>query len=139
MKALTAFSALLERSADLVVIDGVTDAVGIDGGSVLDNDEVAAWMRRVPRTIARRTGTAVACIDHVVKSANGGRFAIGAQAKMAGVDGAVYLVEPKKPLGCGMCGELTEFGERKLRRASTRRHPLEQAVRVVESFRRQTL
>jgi hypothetical protein len=37
---------------------------------------------RVPRALARTTGAAVVCIDHVVKSANGGWFAIGAQAKL---------------------------------------------------------
>jgi hypothetical protein len=100
------FAGLATLQAELLVIDGVTDALGVDGSSLLDNGEVADWMRRVPRTLARKTGAAVVCVDHVVKNANGGRFAIGAQAKLAGVDGAVYTVEPIKPLGRGMRGEL---------------------------------
>jgi AAA domain-containing protein len=106
LKAPTAFSALLTSTADLIVIDGVTDALGTNGSSVLNNDEVAAWMRLVPRALAKGTGAAVVCVDHVVKSANGGRFAIGAQAKLAGVDGAVYLVEPIEVPKRGMRGEL---------------------------------
>lgn len=107
IKEITAFAALLATPADLVVIDGVTDALGVDGSSLLDNGEVAAWMQRVPRKLANRTGAAVVCVDHVVKNSNGGgRFAIGAQSKLAGVDGAVYSVEPLKPMGRGLCGEL---------------------------------
>ncbi|MGH4006735.1 MAG: AAA family ATPase [Pseudonocardiaceae bacterium] len=84
-KDLTGFAALAKRRAELLIIDGVTDALGVDGSSLLDNNEVAAWMRRVPRTLARATGAAVVCVDHVVKSGTGGRHAIGAQAKLAGV------------------------------------------------------
>lgn len=107
LKEITAFAALLAGPADLVVIDGVTDALGVDGSSLLDNGEVAAWMRRVPKKLASHTGAAVICVDHVIKNSNGsGRFAIGAQSKLAGVDGAVYTVEPLKPMGRGLCGEL---------------------------------
>lgn len=102
-----AFLALLSSTADLVVIDGVTEALGLDGFSVNDNDQVAKWMRDVPRKLAERTGAAVVCVDHVIKNGGGGgRFAIGAQAKQAGVDGAVYTVEPLKPMGRGLCGEV---------------------------------
>jgi hypothetical protein len=76
------FAGLAKRRAALLVIVGVTDALGVDGSSLLDNGEVAAWMRCVPRALARTTGAAVVCVDHVIKSANGGRFAIGAQAKL---------------------------------------------------------
>ena len=95
------------RSYALAVIDGVTDALGIFGCSTIDNDDVAGWIRAVPKQIAARTGAAVVLIDHVTKDAsNRNRFAIGGQAKMAGLTGAAYTVDVVEPLGRGMRGEL---------------------------------
>jgi hypothetical protein len=85
---------LLGRSFALVVLDGVTEALRTLSRSTVDNDEVTAFMREVPRTIAQRTEAAVVVVDHVTKGTEGrGRFAIGAQAKMAALDGASYSVE----------------------------------------------
>lgn len=104
----TAFAELLATPRDLVILDGVTEALGIHGKSSLDNDEITAWMRQVPRAIAKTTGAAVILIDHVVKSTlDRGRFPIGGQAKMAAIDGAAYLIEPTSALGAGLAGELT--------------------------------
>jgi hypothetical protein len=79
----------------LVLVDGVTDAM-----SVLDLNEgdpnvgATLFMRLFCKTLADDTGAAVVVIDHVVKSNDGrGRFAIGGQAKMAGLTGAAYMVE----------------------------------------------
>lgn len=86
---------LVSKPYSLLVIDGVTDAVGTQGASITDNDEVASWMRTSPRFFARKTGAAVVCIDHVTKDKDGrGRWAIGAQAKLAGLDGVAFGVEP---------------------------------------------
>ncbi|WP_017974345.1 AAA family ATPase [Actinopolyspora halophila] len=107
MREAATFAALADHIYDLVVIDGVTDAVGLDGISSADNDDVAGWMRRVPKQLARSTSAAVICIDHVSKDADSrGRFAIGGQHKLAGIDGAAYLVEPVEPLGQGLQGSL---------------------------------
>lgn len=90
----------------LAVVDGVTDALGTFGASIVDNDDVARFMRQVVRPLTR-TGAAVILIDHVAKSTEGrGRFAIGAQAKLAGLDGASYVVEPTTPLAEGLRGVL---------------------------------
>jgi hypothetical protein len=100
-----AFKALLARRPALVILDGVTDALVQFGASSKENDEITKWHRYVPRTIADRTKAAVILIDHVVKSDEArGRFAIGAQAKMATIDGASYGVEIKEPIGKGMRG-----------------------------------
>ena len=102
---LPAWHAMLARSYVLAVIDGVTDSLGVFGYSTKDNDEVAAWMRVLPKNIATRTGAAVAVIDHVTKDNDSrGRFAIGAQAKMSGLTGAGYTVEVTEPLGRGLRG-----------------------------------
>jgi hypothetical protein len=78
----------------LVVIDGVTEAMTVEGLSLLDNADIAAWLRVLPKYIVRKTGAAVIAIDHVTKSKESqGRFAIGGQHKLAGTTGATYKIE----------------------------------------------
>ncbi|MFD1836399.1 bifunctional DNA primase/polymerase [Brachybacterium rhamnosum] len=102
------FQQLLNQPWNLAILDGVTEALGLSGRSTMDNDEITAWMRDIPRRIARATGAAIILVDHVVKSAEGrGRFPIGGQAKMAAIDGTGYLVEPISALGRGLDGSLT--------------------------------
>ena len=102
-----AWAEMLSGRSALAVIDGVTDALGVFGYSTKDNDDVARWIRDVPKLIAARTGAAVVLIDHVTKDAgNRGRFAIGGQAKMAGLTGAAYTAEVIAPLGRGLRGEV---------------------------------
>ncbi|MBT8159317.1 MULTISPECIES: AAA family ATPase [Arthrobacter] len=102
-----AWEQLMQTRYSLAVIDGVTEAFSVYGVGSMDNDEVSAWGRKVPRQIAQRTGAAVVLIDHVTKSAEGrGRFAIGAQAKMSYLTGASYSVEVIAPIGVGMAGKL---------------------------------
>lgn len=103
-----AWAALLSAEYNLAIIDGVTDALGTNGVKTNDNDEIAAWCRRIARPIARRTGAAVILIDHVTKDADTrGRFALGGQAKMNALDGAAYVVEVAEALGRGLKGAVT--------------------------------
>ena len=98
---------ILSTKYTLAVIDGVTEALGTSNASSMDNDEVAHWIRKVPRAIADNTGAATVLIDHVTKSRDTrGRFAIGAQSKLSSLSGAAYMVEPLEPLGVGMEGRL---------------------------------
>lgn len=102
-----AFTNLVRSKYELVVFDGVTAALTVSRLATNNNDDVTAWMCRLPRRLARLTGAAVVLIDHVTKSAAGrGRYAIGAQAKMSTIDGAAFTVEPISPLGPGQCGSL---------------------------------
>lgn len=97
---------LLARSFDLAVIDGVTESLDLFGFKSTDNDNVARWMRTVPRELAARTGAAVALIDHVTKSREGrGRFPVGAQAKLSAITGAAYSVQTTQRLVGGRHGE----------------------------------
>lgn len=101
-----AFERLLIERFSLAVLDGVTESMGLFGLIGKDNDNVATWQRTLPNAIARATGAAVVCIDHVTKSTDGrGRFAIGAQQKMAGLSGAAFTIEPETPFGRGLAGE----------------------------------
>jgi AAA domain len=99
------FEAMLTQRFDLAVLDGVTDAVGLFGLESRDNDALTVWARLLPKRIADETGAGVVMVDHVTKSAESrGRFAIGAQAKLATITGAAYTVETAQPLGRGLRG-----------------------------------
>lgn len=104
---LAAWNALMATAYALVVLDGVTDAMGLFGKASKDNDDAAAFAKLLPRQIADRTGAAVLMIDHVTKDKDSrGRFALGGQAKMASLTGAAFTVDVVSPLGEGLRGEL---------------------------------
>lgn len=89
---------------DLAVIDGVTEAMSLHGLSTNDNDDYAKYHHMLPRRLAR-SGAAVVQIDHVTKDKESrGRFAIGAQHKLAGMDGAVFSFEVVAAFGLGLHG-----------------------------------
>lgn len=74
----------------LAIVDGVTESMTTEGLNLMDNADIASWIRRVPRRLAK-TGAAVVVIDHLTKSKETqGRHAIGGQHKLAGLDGAAY-------------------------------------------------
>lgn len=81
----------------LVILDGVTEAMSSAGMSINDNDDIARFYAALPRPLAR-TGAAVVMLDHVVKDKETqGRWGIGGQHKLAGVDGATYKLESVVP------------------------------------------
>lgn len=95
------------KAADLGIIDGVTEAMTMHGLSLMDNEDAARYLDLLPRAMADH-GCAVLQIDHVVKNAdNQGRWSIGAQHKLAGIDGAAYLIKVREPFGRGKVGRAT--------------------------------
>jgi len=94
-----ALAQLLTRTQPaLVIIDGLTEALTLHGLALESNRDVAAFLELVPRFIARQ-GPAVVIIDHVEKDKERrGRWAIGAQHKLAGLDGVSYGLEVIKPV-----------------------------------------
>ena len=101
-------AALFDLSAPptptLAVIDGVTEGMALHGLEPNSNSDVASFMALLPRPLAA-LGPAVVLIDHVTKSAETrGRYAIGAQHKLAGLDGAAFTVELAQPFGHGRKG-----------------------------------
>lgn len=88
---------------DLVIVDGVTEALAVEGLDMASNQDVAAFYTRLPRPFAT-AGSAVLLIDHVVKDREArGRYAIGAQHKLAGVDVA-YRLDVIRPFARGKEG-----------------------------------
>ena len=93
----------LATEPTLAVIDGVTEAFSRQGLNPLDNSDVAIWLDLLPRKFAR-AGMAVLTLDHVVKDREQrGRYAIGAQHKLAGVDVA-YSLKVLQPFARGRDG-----------------------------------
>ena len=90
--------------ARLVILDGVTEAMTMHGYDLNSNADSALFQGLLPRWIADH-GPAVAMIDHVVKDKEKqGRFALGAQHKLAGIDGVAYLVTMLEPFARGKRG-----------------------------------
>lgn len=115
--------ALLEGRPSLLVIDGVTEGMALHGFDPLSNKDAAAFGRMLPK-LAASAGAAVLLLDHVPKSSeNRGRYALGASHKLAGLDGAAYVLENRKPFGVGITGRST-LRVAKDRPGQIRRHAL---------------
>lgn len=93
------------RGSTLVILDGVTEAMTLHGLDLNANADVATFYDLLPRHIADHSGAAIALIDHVVKDGEKqGRWALGGQHKLAGIDGVAYLVKAIEPFGRGKKG-----------------------------------
>lgn len=91
-------------NTDLVILDGVTEAMTTHGYDLNSNADSASFQALLPRWIADH-GPAVAMIDHVIKDKEKqDRFALGAQHKLAGIDGAAYILKNIQPFGRGKRG-----------------------------------
>ena len=105
----------------LVIIDGVTEAMAQAGLQPNDGVGVAEFYAGFPRWLAR-SGAAVVLVDHVTKSTEGrGRFPIGSERKLSGIDGAAYLFTRTATFGRGRVGRVT-ITVSKDRHGHVRRH-----------------
>ena len=96
--------ALGDLRPTLVGIDGVTEAMSVHGLELKDNSDVAKFDRLLARRIAD-SGPAVLKLDHVTKDRETrGRFAIGGQHKLAGLNGAAFILENRMPFEIGITG-----------------------------------
>lgn len=88
----------------LVILDGVTEAMTMHGYDLNSNADTALYLALLPRWIADH-GPAVVMIDHLPKDKEKhDRHAIGAQHKLAGIDGVQYLVKMISPFARGRRG-----------------------------------
>ncbi len=93
---------------DLVVLDGVTDAMTLNQWNPLDNKDAAEFMQRLVGPFASGVRhPAVLMVDHVTKSKdNRGGYAIGAQHKLAAVQ-VQFTVETTTPFDQDHDGTIT--------------------------------
>jgi hypothetical protein len=95
---------LVRLGPSAVVIDGVAEALALEGLDENQATDVTTFLQALPRACAG-TGAAVLMLDHVIKDAQSrGRYARGSGAKLAGVDVAFKLVSVK-PFAPGHDGE----------------------------------
>jgi hypothetical protein len=109
----------------LGVVDGVTEAMVLHGLDLRDNVDVATFGRLLPGRITH-SGAAALTLDHVAKDRGSRRYAIGGQHKLAGLNGAAYLIENRAAFGIGVTGRSTVYLT-KDRPAALRRHALPSA------------
>ncbi len=115
-------AALAVASPSLIVVDGVTEAMALLGLNPYDNADVAKFWGLLPRRLAA-SGAAVVLIDHVVKDREGrGRWAIGAQHKLAAIDGAALTFDVVKPFGRGEQHGIARISVAKDRPGHLRQH-----------------
>jgi hypothetical protein len=91
-----------EAPPSLVILDGVSEAMTMEGLEMNDNSDVVKFYERLPRwmvTLPGETGDgpSVVMIDHVKKRGNedtghGDRSGIGGQHKLAGLDGCQFIL-----------------------------------------------
>lgn len=97
---------MADLNPDIVIIDGVGEALTRDGLSEDKASDVVNWVERLPRPLAR-TGAAVVMIDHVVKDREQqGRWARGSGAKLGIVDGATYHLKVQTPFSRTKAGKV---------------------------------
>jgi hypothetical protein len=107
--------------ATLAVVDGITEAMRLLNLDPYSNGDVAAFYERLARPLAD-AGAAWLGLDHVVKDRDvRGRWALGAQHKMAGVDVA-FSLEGIRPFGRGLTGGLSRLNLTKDRPGFLRQH-----------------
>lgn len=95
-----------EQAADLVVFDGMTEGLGLFGWDPLVQKDIAAWRGQLVKPLLK-AGCAVLTTDHVPKDKDGraARYAIGAQHKLAGLTGAMFVLRCVEPFGQGRVGK----------------------------------
>jgi hypothetical protein len=93
---------------DLVVLDGVTDAMTLNGWNLTDNQDAAKFIQRLVRPLGSgKRQPAVMMVDHVTKSNdNRGKYALGAQHKLAAVQ-VQFTVETTTPFDQDHDGTIT--------------------------------
>jgi hypothetical protein len=92
------FVELLARGRyEFAVVDTMTGAMSVEGLDPLSMTDVEQVYRVLTGEIVKRTGAAVLVLDHVPKSNETKRYAIGSERKLSGITGAAFAIEVTKP------------------------------------------
>lgn len=97
---------LQAKQMKIAVFDGITEAMTIQGLNIRDESAVADFFNLLPRYVSEEYGPAVILIDHIGKSDEVGRFALGSQHKLAAITGVSYLAEKTEDFGRGKTGKV---------------------------------
>lgn len=115
----------------LAVIDGVTEAMTMHGlATDKDNTDAAHFYELLPRFITHLPAPpAVLMIDHVIKDEDRTkkRYALGAQHKLAGLDGAAFMVDIVTPFAPGQPG-MSRIRVSKDRPGQVRKNSVKQVI-----------
>lgn len=94
----------LDLNPTLATVDGVTEAMTLQGLDPNGNKDIAEFSFILPKQL-QAYGAAVVCLDHLTKSTEGrGRYALGGVHKLNGLDGAAYILENREPIGHDLKG-----------------------------------
>lgn len=95
--------AVHQGEAVLVVIDSAGEGISLAGINP-DSDEVAQWIRDIPRRLSS-AGATVLMIDHVTKASANGKatYAIGSQRKRAAID-VQFMLDTRFPFSAAQAG-----------------------------------
>ncbi len=88
----------------LIVLDGVTESMTLEGLNVLSSGDTAEFHHRLAGKW-QAVGAAVILIDHVARNSPGD-YAFGAQHKRAGIDGASLRFNVTSPIARGKHGKV---------------------------------
>ncbi|MBU3870256.1 AAA family ATPase [Streptomyces sp. 4503] len=95
------FQRLISLEGTLVIFDGMTEAMAMEGLKGNDAEDVASWHAKMTKPFAA-AHWAVVVLDHVPHD---GKRAIGSQHKKSALTGVSYLLEPVRPIGKGVAGK----------------------------------
>jgi hypothetical protein len=95
------FQHLVSIEGALVIFDGMTEAMALEGLEANKAEDVAAWHAKMTKPFAS-TGWGVVVLDHVPHE---GKRALGSQHKKSALTGVSYFLEPVNPIGKGVVGK----------------------------------
>lgn len=92
------------KGCDLVILDGMTEAMSLQGCDDMKGSGVAefnaTWIRPL-----NAQGITTLTLDHVVKNKEGrDRYATGSVHKLNAIDGASFMLLNREPFGIGLSG-----------------------------------
>lgn len=100
------FVEMLRRGRyELAVVDTMTGAMSVEGLDPNIGTEVELIYRVLTGRIVEETGAAVLVLDHVPKTTEAKRYAIGSERKLSGLTGASYVLEVTRRWSRALGGE----------------------------------
>jgi len=100
---------LLKLRPSLVILDGVNEAMAMNGWGIREEDGAAAFRQHLVRPFLA-IGAATLSADHVVKDREArGRYGLGSIHKGNGISGSLIMLENAEPFGRGLRGRSNVF------------------------------